>query len=105
MNKLQAGILIGGVAGVIDVIPMLLQKLSWDADLSAFTMWLVVGFLVSVIDLKINPILKGITIAFAVLLPTAIIIGAKEPISLIPIGVMTLILGSLVGYLADKYGR
>ncbi len=84
---------------------MLLQKLSWDANLSAFTMWVVVGLLVSVVDLKINPIFKGILIALLALLPTAIIIGAKEPVSLIPIGGMTLILGSLVGFMIDKYGK
>ena len=102
MNKYLKGLLIGAVAGVIDVIPMLMQKLSWDANLSAFAMWVVVGYLVSAVDLKINSVLKGILIAFLALLPTAIIIGAKEPVSLIPIGVMTLILGAGVGYFADR---
>jgi len=99
MNKYLKGLLIGAIAGVIDVIPMLLQKLSWDANLSAFSMWVVVGYLVSAVDIKINGVLKGILLAFLVLLPTAIIIGAKEPVSLIPIGVMTLVLGAGVGYL------
>jgi len=102
MNKMIFGLLIGALAGVIDVIPMLLQKLSWDADLSAFVMWLIVGFLVSVVDIKVGSVPKGILIAFLVLAPTAIIIGAQEPISLIPIFIMTLILGSGVGYLARK---
>jgi hypothetical protein len=103
MKKLIVGIFIGAIAGVIDLAPMLLQKLSWDADLSAFIMWLVVGFLVSVIDLKINPIQKGLLVSFAVLLPSAVLIGAKEPFSLIPIGIMTLVLGSLVGFMVEKY--
>lgn len=94
--------MIGALAGVIDVIPMIMQKLSWDADLSAFTMWVVVGYLVSAVDIKLNPLLKGILIAFIILLPTAILIGAKEPISLLPIGLMTLILGAGVGYFAGR---
>jgi hypothetical protein len=81
---------------------MMAQKLSWDANLSAFSMWVVIGFLVSVVDLKLNAILKGILIAFLVLLPSAILIGAVEPMSLVPIGIMTLILGSGVGYAVGR---
>jgi CHASE2 domain-containing sensor protein len=104
MKKIYLGLLIGALAGIIDVIPMWLQKLSWDANLSAFVMWLVVGFLVPTVDLKVGSVAKGILIAFVVLSPTAIIIGAKEPISLIPILIMTLILGSGVGYFGGKIG-
>ena len=104
MKKIYFGLLIGALAGIIDVVPMWLQKLSWDANLSAFVMWLVVGFLVSTVELKISSVAKGILIAFFVLSPTAIIIGAKEPVSLIPIFVMTLILGAGVGYFAGKVG-
>jgi hypothetical protein len=35
MNKIVVGIIFGTVAGIIDVIPMLIQKLTWDANLSA----------------------------------------------------------------------
>lgn len=74
-EKMKIGILSGMIAGIIDVIPMILQNLTWDANLSAFTMWIVVGFFISTIDLKINPIMKGILLAFLVLLPSAILIG------------------------------
>jgi hypothetical protein len=89
---------LGIVAGVIDVIPMIIQGLTWDANISAFSMWIIVGFLISIIDLKINSIVKGILIAFIVLLPSTILIGWKEPISLIPISILTLILGGLIGF-------
>ena len=68
-KKLIIGLLFGGIAGVIDVIPMLWQRLTWDANLSAFSMWVVVGFLISVTDLRIPAAVKGILIAFLVLLP------------------------------------
>ena len=105
MKKIQAGLVFGAIAGVLDVIPMVLQKLSWDANLSAFSMWVVVGFLVSTSNLKINSVLKGILIAALVLFPIAVIIGAQEPTTLIPISVMTLILGSALGFAVDKFGR
>ncbi len=103
MKKQNIGIILGIIAGIIDVIPMIIQKLTWDANISAFIMWIVVGFLIATVDLKIKPILKGILISFIVLFPSAVLIGWKEPISLIPITIMTLILGSLLGLFINKY--
>ncbi len=105
MKKIQIGLLIGVIAGIIDVIPMIIQQLTWDANISAFTMWVIVGFLIATIDLKIIPILKGILIAFLALLPCAILIAWKEPISLIPIIIMTVILGGLSGFSIEKIGN
>lgn len=99
MRKTFIGLIVGFFAGLIDIIPMIIQKLTWDANISALTMWIVVGFITSRIEVKINPIFKGILIAFLVLLPCAILIGWKEPISLIPISIMTTILGGLQGLL------
>lgn len=102
MKKIKTGILLGIVAGIIDVLPMILQKLTWDANISAFSMWIIVGFFISTIDLKINSIVKGILLSFLVLLPNAILIGWKQPFSLIPIAVMTTILGGLLGFSIHK---
>lgn len=101
-KRIKIGILLGIIAGIVDVIPMFLQNLTWDANFSAFTMWIVVGFLIAIIDLSINSIAKGILIAFLVLLPSAILIGWQEPISLIPITIMTTILGGLLGFSIEK---
>jgi hypothetical protein len=102
MKKIRIGIIFGIITGIIDVIPMIIQKLTWDANLSAFSMWIAVGFLISTVDLKINSIIKGVLIAFIVLTPAAILIGWKEPESLIPISIMTTILGGLLGFTIDK---
>ncbi len=99
MNPILTGILLGIVAGIIDVIPMIIKKLTWDANISALTMWIVVGFFIAVIDLNIQPIIEGVLIALLTLLPCAILIGWKEPKSLIPILVMTILLGGLLGWL------
>ena len=98
MKTITIGILFGVAAGIIDVIPMIIQNLSWDANLSAFTMWVVIGFFIASVELKMNPILKGIVISFLVLLPLAIIIGWTEPAVLIPIALMTTFLGGFLGY-------
>jgi len=96
------GIAFGTIAGIFDVVPMIMQKLSWDANISAFSMWVIVGLIISSIDFKIPPIIKGVFVSFLVLLPTAILIAWKEPFSLLPISIMTLILGSGLGFAIDK---
>ena len=104
MKKIALGITLGLLAGIIDLVPMLIQKLTWDSNLSALSLWIISGFLISTTNLKINSILKGIIISFLVLIPSAFIIGRKEPVSLLPIALMTLILGGLLGYLIEKLG-
>lgn len=101
-KKIFFGILLGAAAGIIDVIPMILQNLTWDANLSAFSMWVVTGFFLSVTEIKINPILKGILFSFLSLLPCAILIAWEMPESLLPISVMTLIIGGLLGFAVGK---
>lgn len=96
------GLLLGCLAGLIDVIPMLLQKLPWEADLSAFTMWVIAGFFISSTSIPLKGAVKGIVISFLLLIPTLIIIAAKDIKSIIPIIAMTTILGSLLGFFTDK---
>jgi hypothetical protein len=105
MKKVKMGILLGIIAGIIDIIPMVLQKLTWDANLSAFSFWVVSGYLIASTKSELKGALKGILITFLVLLPSAILIGWKEPVALIPIFVMTLILGALLGFFIDKQGK
>lgn len=102
MKKIKLGLILGFVAGLIDITPMIIQKLTWDANLSALTMWIIVGFFISTIDIKIHPILKGILISFLALLPSAILIAWKEPFALIPISIMTIFLGGVLGSLFHK---
>jgi hypothetical protein len=101
-KNISIGLLLGVVAGILDVIPMVLQGLTWDANLSAFSLWVVSGFMLATSNLKLNAVLKGIVIAFLCLLPSVFIIGWHDPISLLPIGGMTLILGALLGF---SYGK
>ena len=105
VRRVAIGFGLGAVAGVLDVAPMVAQGLTWDANLSAFTMWLVVGFIVSVVELPLPSPVQGIVIAFLCLAPSAILIGWHEPIALLPIGVMTTALGALLGYGVRRLAR
>jgi len=103
MNKKTiTGLFIGLIAGLIDLIPMIIQKLTWDANLSAFSMWVIIGYFLSISSFGLKGILKGIVLSFLVLLPNLFLIGWHEPAPLVPVIGMTLILGSLSGYFYQR---
>lgn len=102
MSKVEKGILFGIIAGIIDIIPMILQKLTWDANISAFLLWVISGYLIATTNLKMNNFLKGIFISFLVLAPSAVLIGWNNPLNLLPIIIMTTILGMALGYSIEK---
>lgn len=101
-KNIQIGVLLGIAAGIIDVIPMVVQGLTWDANISAFLLWVVSGFMLATSNLQLSPIIKGLVISLLCLVPSLPIIGWEDPISLLPIFIMTLILGSLLGF---AYGK
>ena len=103
MNKLIKFLISGVVIGIIDVIPMILMKLTWDANISAFTMWVIISYLVYCNNQNINQIKKTIIISFLVLIPNAILIGWNNPIGLVPVIIMTLILSILMGFVTGKF--
>ena len=101
-RRIIVGTLLGIGAGIIDITPMFIQQLPLSSILSAFSMWVALGFIISTSALKIHGALKGLLLAFLMLLPNAILIGEQEPMSLIPIGIMTVILGVTLGFASDK---
>jgi heme A synthase len=103
MKKITIGLLFGAIAGIIDIIPMIIQKLPLSANLSAFTMWVVVGFLIATSNLKLPPVLKGIAVACLVFASVGVLIGFDQAFTLIPIGVMLVVLGSGLGYAINKF--
>jgi hypothetical protein len=102
MNKPLKGVLMGALAGLIDIVPMVIQKLDWSANISAFIFWVVAGFVIATSNLNLKGALKGLVVSCILIIPTALLIGWKEPLSLIPVYGMTVILGSALGYLLEK---
>ncbi len=98
MKKSWIGITLGMIAGILDVIPMILQKLTWDANLGAFSMWILSGFFISNIEINLHPALKGIFISILLLIPSAFLIGWNAPLTLVPILGITVVLGGFLGY-------
>ncbi len=68
-GKNQKALFLEAVVDPLDVVSMILMKLEWEADFSAFFHWLVVGFLVATTDMKIRGIYKGVVLVVLTLLP------------------------------------
>lgn len=101
-KKIFIGLICGFIAGIIDLIPMLIQKLTWDANFAALSMWMIIGLFITTSQIEINSSLKGILISVLCLIPSSFIIGWKEPYSLIPILIITIVLGSLLGFFIKR---
>ncbi len=105
MKKINLGILLGIVAGIVDIIPMIIMKLSWDANLSAFSHWVVVGFLIATVDIKMEGVWKGLFISVITLIPLAFLVWWNDTSSIIPMSISTVVYGVALGFFINKYGK
>ena len=93
MNDIFIALIIGIIAGVIDVIPMLIQKLNRFANLSAFTHWVILGLIIPFVSWNIDPWLKGLIIGELTAIPVILMLIQKDKKSVIPILLMSALLG------------
>ena len=97
MNTFIIAILIGITAGLIDVIPMLIQKLDKSACWSAFLHWVVLGLTIPFVNWDMVPWLKGLLIAELTAIPIMFIAFPKDKKAVIPIFIFSAFLGAGVG--------
>lgn len=102
MNDFLIAVIIGLVAGLIDVAPMIIMKLEKVANISAFVHYFVLGLIIPFVSWDIAPWLKGIIISFLSALPVMIIVYPKDKKAIIPMIVFSLILGAGIGIAGAK---
>ena len=105
MAKFFISLGIGSIAGIIDLIPMIIQKLDRFSNWSAFVHWLVLGIIISYIQIPMSPWLKGLVVAEMSSFPIIILVMKDDPKSIIPILVMSAILGVAVGISTSKFAN
>lgn len=105
MSRLFISLLIGIVAGTVDITPMVAQRLSKYACLSAFAHWVVLGVLISYVQAPMPAWSKGITIAVLSCIPIVILISETDPKSIVPIAIMSVVLGAAVGWATSRYAH
>jgi hypothetical protein len=103
MENILIALLIGIVAGIIDVTPMIIMKLDKTANWSAFVHWVVLGLIIPFVQWDIDPWLKGLIIGELTTLPVMIIVGVKDKKSLIPMILFSAILGIGVAVAGSKF--
>ena len=103
MNDLLIAVIIGLVAGLIDVTPMIIMKLDKVANISAFVHYFVLGLIIPFVNWGIDPWLKGIIISFLSALPVMIIVYPKDKKAIIPMIAFSLILGAGIGIAGAKF--
>jgi uncharacterized protein with PQ loop repeat len=103
MDKLLLSIIIGLVAGIVDTIPMIVQKLPRYSTVSAFFHYFFVSIVIVNIDLPHVPWwLEGGLISFALMIPMMIHVGHTDKKPLPIIAANAIVIGTLVG-LAGHY--
>lgn len=102
MEKLVKALLLGTAAGILDVIPMLLQGLSWQANLSAFLHWLALGVIITFARMPLPGWLSGLIIALLTGIPVAVLTTATDSTAWLPILASSIILGTTLGYMTEK---
>ena len=102
-NKTLISLLIGALAGVIDILPGVIQGVDYRITMAGFTYWVGVGFMVAHVSLPIKDWLKGLVVAMILSIPGAILISVVDARSVLPMLIITVLLGPAVGYLTGRY--
>jgi hypothetical protein len=98
MKSLFMSMSIGVIAGAIDIIPMLIQKLDRRAIVSALLQYFFVSIVIVNIDLPgVVWWLQGGIISFALALPIIVIVSGSDKKAAPIITTMSVILGTLIG--------
>jgi len=98
MNTLLLSVLIGIAAGVIDIIPMIIQKLDKRATISAFLQYFFISIIIVNIDLPyVVWWLQGGLISVALALPVVVLVSGQDRKAVPIILSMAAILGTLIG--------
>jgi hypothetical protein len=89
--------LIGLVAGLLDIIPMIIQKMNAKAIVSAFLQYFFVSIVIVHIKLPgLTWWMQGIVVSFALALPVIIAVSDSDKKAVPVISVMSVVLGGLI---------
>lgn len=96
---------IGLIAGLIDIIPGLIQGVGLHITFTGLSFWIVMGPTIAFISLPMKNWLKGLIVASLLAIPGTILMSTIAPDTVIPMIAVTIFLGSMVGFLTGKYAR
>jgi hypothetical protein len=103
MNSLLISLIIGLIAAILDIIPMVIKKLKMIAIISAFSAWTILGIFIPRIELLSISWLNGIVVALLFNFPTMCLIYENEKRGVIPVIITTIVLGCGVGFFSKVF--
>ena len=103
MNNIVIALLIGFIAGLIDVIPMIIQKLDKTSCISAFIHYFVLGFIIPFVNWDLAPWIKGMIISLLMSIPVMVIVFSKDKKAILPMIIFAVILGAGIGIAGAKF--
>jgi len=103
MNDIFIAMIIGLAAGLIDIIPMIIQKLDKRDTISAFVHYFALGLIIPFVSWGIASWITGVVIALLTSIPIMIIVYPRDKKAIIPMIVFSLILGAGIGIAGAKF--
>ena len=103
MNDIAIALLIGILAGVVDVIPMIKKRVPWHSTVSVFAQWVLLGLLIPFVRWGVEPWLKGMIIGALGMAPTMILAINRNLKSLGPTLAYGVILGAAIGLAGEQF--
>jgi hypothetical protein len=103
MKNIFIALIIGISAAIIDVVPMIIQRIDKSACISAFLQWIVLGLIIPYVSWDLQSWLKGLIIAELAALPILVLVFMKEPKSIIPIILFSAFLGIFIGLAGARF--
>jgi hypothetical protein len=98
MDTFLLSVIIGIVAGIIDVAPMMMQKVPKYSTVAAFLYFFFISIIIVNIDLPYIPWwLEGGSISFALMIPLLIHVAHTDKKPLPIIAANSIIIGTLIG--------
>jgi hypothetical protein len=104
-RKIVTSLLIGICAGVIDILPGILNGVDFRITLAGFSFWVAISFIVAHVSLPIKDWLKGLVVSLIMAIPGTFLLSLVDPSSVIPMIIITIVLGTSVGFLTGKFAR
>lgn len=104
MRSLFVGLCVGAVAGILDILPMLLRRMPARAILSAFIQWLVLGLVIAHVRSPLPQWANGLAVGALCSVPIVLIVSEKEPSSVPVILGTSVVLGTLCGLAVGLMG-
>ena len=104
-QKILASLAIGFVAALIDITPGVIRGVDLHITLTGFSFWLLMGPTIAFISLPMKDWVKGLVVASLLSVPGTILMSAIDPDTVIPMIALTIVLGSMVGFLTGRYAK